>query len=397
MALGPLAGCSGLVPDPLVPDLAAQPGLRHERGRRVVERGEPADAADARARNRRLPPLFDDIERRTFDFFWATGNPVNGLVPDRYPSTSPCSIAAIGFALTAYVIGVDRGYVTRDAGARAHARHRALLPRRAAGAAGARHDRPQGILLSLPRHEDRRARLAQRALDRRHRAADRRHAPCAGLLRFATTRTRSRSAPRSTRSTGASTGSGRRCAAASISMGWSPEKGFIPYDWARLQRGDAGGAARARLADAPGRRERLERLVRELPRRLGPLHGLRAPQLRAALRPPVLARLDRLPRHPDATMRQRGIDYFENTRRAVYAQRAYAIANPKGWYEYGANVWGFTACDGPGSCTSSTAAAGSRYFLDYSARGAGRSAHPRRRHDRADRRRSRRCRSRPRS
>ena len=47
-------------------------------------------------------------------------------------------------------------------------------------------------------------------------------------------------------------------------------------------------------------------------------------------------------------MRERGIDYFENTRRAAYAQRAYAIANPKGWYEYGPNIWGFTACDGPG-------------------------------------------------
>ena len=27
-------------------------------------------------------------------------------------------------------------------------------------------------------------------------------------------------------------------------------------------------------------------------------------------------------------MRRRGLDYFENTRRAVYAQQAYAIANP---------------------------------------------------------------------
>jgi Uncharacterized protein conserved in bacteria len=60
-----------------------------------------------------LPPLFDDIERRTFDFFWGIGNPVNGLVPDRYPSRSPCSIAAVGFALTAYAIGADRGYVSR--------------------------------------------------------------------------------------------------------------------------------------------------------------------------------------------------------------------------------------------------------------------------------------------
>ena len=61
-----------------------------------------------------LPALFDDIERRTFDFFWANGNPANGMVPDRFPSASPASIAAIGMALTAYVIGTDRGFITRE-------------------------------------------------------------------------------------------------------------------------------------------------------------------------------------------------------------------------------------------------------------------------------------------
>ena len=30
-----------------------------------------------------LTPLFDDIERRTFDYFWETANPDTGLVPDR--------------------------------------------------------------------------------------------------------------------------------------------------------------------------------------------------------------------------------------------------------------------------------------------------------------------------
>ncbi|HAI47969.1 MAG TPA: hypothetical protein DCM50_14935, partial [Stenotrophomonas sp.] len=42
-----------------------------------------------------LPPLFDDIERRTFQFFWDTTNEVNGLSPDRYPSRPFASIASV--------------------------------------------------------------------------------------------------------------------------------------------------------------------------------------------------------------------------------------------------------------------------------------------------------------
>jgi hypothetical protein len=49
----------------------------------------------------------------------------------------------------------------------------------------------------------------------------------------------------------------------------------------------------------------------------------------------------------DAFMRSKGITYFENSRRATYAQRAYCIANPGGHIGYGANLWGLTACDDP--------------------------------------------------
>jgi hypothetical protein len=49
----------------------------------------------------------------------------------------------------------------------------------------------------------------------------------------------------------------------------------------------------------------------------------------------------------DAYMRNKGIDYFENSRRATLAQRAYCIANPGNFKGYGENVWGLTACDGP--------------------------------------------------
>ena len=48
-------------------------------------------------------------------------------------------------------------------------------------------------------------------------------------------------------------------------------------------------------------------------------------------------------------MRDKGLDYFENSRRATLANRAYAIANPHGWADYGENVWGLTASDIPSS------------------------------------------------
>jgi hypothetical protein len=51
----------------------------------------------------------------------------------------------------------------------------------------------------------------------------------------------------------------------------------------------------------------------------------------------------------DTYMRDKGLDYFENSRRATLANRAYAIANPRGWADYGENVWGLTASDIPSS------------------------------------------------
>src|SRR5258705_449009 len=60
-------------------------------------------------------PFFADLEERTFRFFWETGNPKNGLIPDRYPTPSFASIAAVGFGLTSYPIGVERGYILREA------------------------------------------------------------------------------------------------------------------------------------------------------------------------------------------------------------------------------------------------------------------------------------------
>lgn len=51
----------------------------------------------------------------------------------------------------------------------------------------------------------------------------------------------------------------------------------------------------------------------------------------------------------DSYMKKKGIDYAENSRRATYVNREYAIVNPMKWIGYDSLSWGFTACDGPES------------------------------------------------
>src|SRR6202011_5582195 len=61
----------------------------------------------------RQTAFLDTVERRTFNWFWERSDPSNGLTPDRWPTKSFSSIAAVGFALTAYPVSVERGYVPR--------------------------------------------------------------------------------------------------------------------------------------------------------------------------------------------------------------------------------------------------------------------------------------------
>jgi hypothetical protein len=318
-----------------------------------------------------LPGLFDDIERRTFDFFWANGNPANGMVPDRYPSNSPASIAAIGMALTAYVIGVDRGFVTRE-----QARARTLVTvrffRNAPQGAqrvgvtgykgffyhfldmktGQRAGRSElstvdtALLIGGMLH-------AQAYFDSDHPDEVEIRAQVDAIYwrvdwKWAQVR------------------------GDFVSMGWKPESGFIAHDWQGYNEAmlvvllalgspthpvgaEAWTAWTNSYKGAWGRFMGYEHLS------FAPLVGHQYSHMWIDFRG-----------IQDASMRVRGIDYFENTRRAAYSQRAYAIANPKGWFEYGANVWGFTACDGPGKMHLTDRMGRSRYFLDYSARGAGR-------------------------
>ena len=67
--------------------------------------------------------FLEDLERRSFRYFWEQADPNTGLVPDRARTdASPldenhrdvASIAATGFGLTALCIAADRRWVTAD-------------------------------------------------------------------------------------------------------------------------------------------------------------------------------------------------------------------------------------------------------------------------------------------
>lgn len=68
----------------------------------------------------------------------------------------------------------------------------------------------------------------------------------------------------------------------------------------------------------------------------------------------------------DPYMKDKGIDYFENSRRATYAQQQYSIDNPHGWVGYNSLCWGITASDGPTDAYDFD----NKQFMGYAGRGA---------------------------
>ena len=58
--------------------------------------------------------LLEMLQRASFQYFLDLTNPENGLVADSTWEGSPCSIAAVGFALACYPVAVERGWISRS-------------------------------------------------------------------------------------------------------------------------------------------------------------------------------------------------------------------------------------------------------------------------------------------
>ncbi|GAB3095352.1 glucoamylase family protein [Lysobacter terrae] len=331
----------------------------------------PAPPAPKHASGKALPPLFDDIEKRTFQFFWDTTNEKNGLTPDRYPSRPFSSIASVGFALTTYPIGIENGWVSRtqavDRTLTTLKFFRDLPAGPEATGKGAYHgfyyhflDMQSGQRfdkwVELSSVDTTLLMMGVLFVREYYTGADPREqqirALADELYRRVDWTWMQRRAPL-------------------VSMGWNPEKqDFIEHDWQGFNEAmmvyvlalgspthpigpEAWTQWTSTYDRTWGKFQGQEFLA------FGPLFGHQYSHVWIDFRG-----------IQDDYMRKRGIDYFENSRRAVLAQRDYAIANPDGWKGYGKNVWGLTACDGPVN-TRQSFDGKEREFRGYSARGAG--------------------------
>ena len=310
--------------------------------------------------------LLDDVQRRSFHFFWDLIDPHTLLVPDRAPTPSFSSIAAVGFGLTAYGVGAERGYVTRaQAAERTLATLRSLLamkqgaePRGVSGYKGFFYhflnmhtgERFEKIELSTVDTSLLMAGVlfAQSYFDRKDPIEAEIRSTAEELYRRVDW-------------------PWEQVRPSAISMGWTPEGGFHTYDWRGYNEAmivivlalgspthpvDPGAWGEYTKTYKWGTFEGQEHLL------FAPLFGHQYSHVWIDFRG-----------IQDDFMRAHGIDYFENSRRATLSQQAFAVENPNGYRDYGDSIWGLTACDGPGDMTR-TVDGRQRTFYGYAARGA---------------------------
>lgn len=308
----------------------------------------------------------DELQQRTFKFFWETALPGNHQIPDRWPTKRFSSIAATGFGLTSYIVGSERGYVTRaEAAERTRQTLEMLwsLPQGDAMSGVAGH---RGLFYHFLTNDE-----ALRYKDVELSTID------SGLLLAGALSSQSYF--------DGDTDDEKRIRALAdslylradwawalneegrISMGWRPDKGFIPHDWSGYNEAMilvvlAMGSPTHALPDDAWQHwsEDYEWMAFHGYDHLNfsPLFGHQYSQMYIDFRG-----------IRDGYMRAKDSDYFTNSRKATLTNRVYCIDNPLGFSNYGPNEWGLTACDGPGGMDTLLNGR-QREFFSYRARGA---------------------------
>jgi hypothetical protein len=296
-------------------------------------------------------PYIDLTARLAFDYFWKEANPQNGLIKDRSTPGSASSIAAVGFGLSAITVGIDRGYVTRDAGAERVAATLDFFATCPQGDATSGTCGYRGFFYHFL-NMDSGERAGTNELSTIDTAL-----LLGGVLHAAQYfdgqgETEARIRQRADQIWRRVEWDWAAPRPPLVTLGWKPEVGFNicngnPCDWrgyneAMILYVLGLGSPTHPLPDGAWDAW-TERYDRDWQTHYGitfltfpPLFGHQYSHVWIDFRG-----------RADAYMRAKGIDYFENSRRATLAQRAYAIDNPRNYPNYGPSEWGITASDVP--------------------------------------------------
>jgi hypothetical protein len=307
----------------------------------------------------------DALQWTTIEYYLREVNFRNGLIADKTQPGAPASIAAVGMSLATLPVVVERAYLPREfAAGRALAKLRFFWTS------------PQGPEPDVTGHKG----FYYHFLDME---TGRRAGNCelstvdsafllAGMLTAASYFDRDTAQEHEIRTLADALY--RRAdwrwaqnGGATLTHGWKPETGFLPYRWegydeALLLYVLALGSPTYPLPEDSYTAWASTYVWKEVYGYeylySGPLFTHQFSQLWIDFRG-----------IQDAPMRDRGLDYFENSRRATFVHQAYAIRNPLEFEGYNELCWGLTASDGPG-WTVCLVNGIQRRFFDYIGRGA---------------------------
>lgn len=319
-----------------------------------------------------MDPFLDTLQHRTIQWFLDVTPIKTGLAPDRWPSdVSPASIAAVGFALTSYAIAAEQNIITREA-----AVERTLNTLR--------------YFWKLPQNDDKTNSAGYRGFYYHFlkKNTGLREWNCelstidtgllmAGILFCQSYFDRDLTNEIEIRTLADSLfrrvqWSWMLPRSPLVAMGWRPETGYHRLDWrgyveAMIMYILALGSPTYTIPESawPAWAETYiwKEYYGQEHVNFMPLFGHQYSHLWVDFRG-----------IRDPYMQKKGIDYFENSRRATYVHYEYSKLNPNKWVDYSDSIWGMTACDGPKD-TIFVVNGIKRHFRTYSARGIGADEH----------------------
>jgi hypothetical protein len=310
--------------------------------------------------------LLDSIEQKTFLFFLNEHHPNWGIVKDRTAAWAPASIASTGFGIPCFGIGVERKWITREQAARVTLNMLDFFCN-SAQSTGTNATGYKGFYYHFLAMD-----TGTRTWQCELSSVD------TGLLMMGIIFARNYYKQDNDVENHIRLLSDKLLSridwnflvmpptgeyAGTISMGWTPEKGFHHMGWSGYNEALflyilAAGTGMENAQQ--GYQSWLNSYKWQTPYKglshvaFPPLFGHQFSQAFIDFR--GLA---------DPYLKKKGIDYFENSRRATYAQRQYAIDNPHGWVGYDSLCWGITASDGP----TAKHDINGKTFLGYAGRG----------------------------